>query len=676
MDFACFCNLSGRTVSYYGSGCQLADTNGFKLLSLKTINNLYGYMLVSVKDTQAYSAYEPFLRNICNIVARVIESRHTMLKLKEANERLELRVLEATEGLRESEQKYRSLFENSPDAIFITDSQTGYIVDANFSASLLLGRSVNEIKGMHQSQLYPKSKEQCLGEAFEKNVRPTTGYERSYPFETYVMRADGKEIPVEILAQKILSKGTLLLQGVFRDIRERKHMEEVIRRELDFQRAVAELSEALLSPEMDIVDISIIINKQAIRLTESVHGYVSEIDDKTEEFISHTTTEMLEEGQCKIDTRRQRLAFPKGKDGYNGLWGHSLNTKQGYYVNNPEAHPAYKGCVPKGHIPLNRYMAVPAIIKDKLIGQIAVANAQRDYTDDDLNIIKRLATIYALAVERKRMEDELKNLNNNLEQMVATETEKRQKQEQILIQQSKMAAMGEMIGLIAHQWKQPLNAVASLIQDFKDAYSCGEVDDKYIDNTVISTMEQISFMSKTIDDFRNFFVPSKRKVLFNVKSAIDELFSMFLHVFHKSNIDVSTKTATDAILLTEGYPNEFKQVLLNILNNSKDAIASKISTSTKTRGTIEININNSEDKSKIIISIRDNGGGVPEDILERIFEPYFTTKEAGGTGLGLYMSKTIIETNMGGMLRVGNAKGGAEFLISLNNVDVNNGISG
>lgn len=146
----------------------------------------------------------------------------------------------------------------------------------------------------------------------------------------------------------------------------------------------------------------------------------------------------------------------------------------------------------------------------------------------------------------------------------------------MLIQQSKMASMGEMIGLIAHQWRQPLNAVGITIQDLEDAYKCGEVNDKYIDNVVDTTMKQVYFMSKTVDDFRDFFIPSKEKALFDVKLNIEELLSMFGHVFSKSNIHVSLQVEEDTFAFTDGYPNELKQVILNILNNSSDAIVSKI----------------------------------------------------------------------------------------------------
>ncbi|WP_420264494.1 ATP-binding protein [Candidatus Magnetominusculus dajiuhuensis] len=237
---------------------------------------------------------------------------------------------------------------------------------------------------------------------------------------------------------------------------------------------------------------------------------------------------------------------------------------------------------------------------------------------------------------------------------------------QLLVQQSKMACMGEMIGMITHQWVQPLNAIGLSVQDLQDAYACGEIDEKYIKGFVDMAIGQVNFMSDTISDFKNFYVPSKKKILFNVKNTLEELISMFIRIFNGYGIDIYVTAEKDTKLFTEGYPNEFKQVILNILNNSKDAIISKRGKGIKIRGQIEINICNDKKRDKMIVSVRDNGGGILDNVIGNIFEPYFTTKGKEGTGVGLYMSKTIVETNMGGSLTVRNYGGGAEFTISLN----------
>ncbi|MBF0516097.1 MAG: PAS domain S-box protein [Nitrospirae bacterium] len=242
--------------------------------------------------------------------------------------------------------------------------------------------------------------------------------------------------------------------------------------------------------------------------------------------------------------------------------------------------------------------------------------------------------------------------------------ERLRRQEQLMINQSKMAAMGEMIGLIAHQWRQPLNSIGLSIQDIKDAYLYGELNDIYIRDVVDTTMDQICFMSKTIDDFRNFLKPSKVKVGFNVKSTIEGLVSMFELLFSKSGIDIAIRADHDATL--SGYPNEFNQVILNLLNNSRDAIMSA-GISRPSRGLIEIDISNSRERDKLLISVKDNGGGIPAQIIDRIFELYFTTKEqSGGTGIGLYMSKVVIEESLGGRIYAKNAENGAIFILEFN----------
>ncbi|WP_420264791.1 ATP-binding protein [Candidatus Magnetominusculus dajiuhuensis] len=284
-------------------------------------------------------------------------------------------------------------------------------------------------------------------------------------------------------------------------------------------------------------------------------------------------------------------------------------------------------------------------------------------------------------IERKRLEnalkiktDELQHINENLRELVKKEVAENNKQEQLLIQQSRMAAMGEMIGVIAHQWRQPINAIGLIIQDLVDAFEHGEMNKEYLETEVQSTMQHIGFMSQTIDDFRNFLKPSKKKLRFNVKEAIEEIMSMFEGTLKRDSVAVSLAHSEETYLKT-GYPNEFKQVILNIINNARDAIVScrkKGLMDKGTQGQITIRLEKAaasptqDADDKVIVYISDNGGGIPEDIIDKVFDSYFTTKtEDKGTGIGLYMSRTIIENNMGGRLTVRNTPIGAEFTIEI-----------
>jgi len=251
---------------------------------------------------------------------------------------------------------------------------------------------------------------------------------------------------------------------------------------------------------------------------------------------------------------------------------------------------------------------------------------------------------------------ELNELNENLEQIVEEKTDENIKQLEVMQQQTKMASMGEMIGAIAHQWRQPLNEIGIGIQNLKYDYEDGVIDEEFLNDFIEKNKKVIKFMSTTIDDFRNFYRVDKTKELFDAKEAVNNTLSLQMAQLLNNNIELITDEESFEI---NGYKNEFQQVILNIINNAKDAL-------------LENNIKDAKiyiDITNRTISIRDNGGGIPEEVLDRIFEPYFTTKEQGkGTGMGLYMSKMIIEENMGASLSAKNIENGVEFRMNFNEV--------
>ncbi|MBT0666595.1 PAS domain S-box protein [Geobacter pelophilus] len=236
--------------------------------------------------------------------------------------------------------------------------------------------------------------------------------------------------------------------------------------------------------------------------------------------------------------------------------------------------------------------------------------------------------------------------------------ERLREQEKFMVLQSRQAAMGEMIGNIAHQWRQPLNILGLLIQQMQMYHEIGHFDSKYLDQSVKKGMEIIQHMSRTIDDFRDFFRPDKEPVVFSITEAIEKAISLVKESFASNLISIHCRM--DSKSVTEGYPNEFSQVLLNILINARDVLIERKAIDPE----ISISVDSNDDKCTIKIS--DNGGGVSDDIIEKVFDPYFTTKGVQqGTGLGLYMAKTIIEKNMNGMLTVSNGSKGAEFRIEV-----------
>ena len=252
---------------------------------------------------------------------------------------------------------------------------------------------------------------------------------------------------------------------------------------------------------------------------------------------------------------------------------------------------------------------------------------------------------------------EVENFNDTLSIKIDKAILENQKKDQLLLQQSKLASMGEMIGAVAHQWRQPLNSLAIKLQFIEDDFEDGIIDAKYLNTYTNESMELVDFMSKTIDDFRNFFNIDKRKTSFDVHSKIEETINILSAQLEKHNVKINISKNSFSVF---GHASEFQQVVLNIVNNAKDAfVENNIINRT-------INIEIDSDGNDGFIKVIDNAGGIPQDVIDRIFEPYFTTKEQGkGTGLGLYMSKMIIEDNMNGTLEVDSSTDGVVFIIKI-----------
>lgn len=219
--------------------------------------------------------------------------------------------------------------------------------------------------------------------------------------------------------------------------------------------------------------------------------------------------------------------------------------------------------------------------------------------------------------------------------------------------------MGEMIESIAHQWRQPLNIIGLAMSNIEMKRQLGLLNDTEIQNNSDIINTNLTFMSNTIDDFRNFFNLNKERVSFKPAQPINDIFHLLSEQLSYAKITYAIHNECSEEIY--GVVNEFKQVILNIVNNAKDVI---IATSNQNGGKIDVVLRC--EGQRLIIDISDTGGGVPPTIAKRIFEPYFTTKfQKQGTGIGLYMSKVIIEQHFEGSISVSNNLQGAIFTINL-----------
>jgi len=265
---------------------------------------------------------------------------------------------------------------------------------------------------------------------------------------------------------------------------------------------------------------------------------------------------------------------------------------------------------------------------------------------------KKLESLFELVVKQA---DKLHDLATNLDNKVTLKTLEIAKKDRLLQNQSKLAELGDMIGNIAHQWRHPLTRLSLTLQNLRAFKNKNKMSDEMFDEAMSNSLYQIEFMSNTIDNFKNFYKKDEKKSDFIVRESIENVLNIIGAVLEHSNIKLSINCSEKVTI--HGNKNEFSQVLMNLIINAKDAIdENKIED-----GKIDINI--SKVDAKIKIEVCDNAGGVPSCLTDEIFTPYFTTKEDKGTGIGLYLSRAIIEDKMNGKLSVQNSKNGAVFTI-------------
>ncbi len=286
---------------------------------------------------------------------------------------------------------------------------------------------------------------------------------------------------------------------------------------------------------------------------------------------------------------------------------------------------------------------------------------QRLISSQQKNLSERITMEQQLSSinnELKIQKQQLENFNNILHEKVNEEVEKNRIRDNLMSLQARQAAMGEMVGHIAHQWKQPLNTLNLIVLDLQDAFVYNELTRDYLNKSVDRARSVINHMAQTIDDFRNFFKPLKEKISFTIKDQINTALSFIRTTVETDGIELQNKTSDG--LLVRGYPNEFSQVVINIVNNAREALMEKTTPNAK------IIISSYVEGKRVRLIFENNGSQIPDNVLPHVFDPYFSTREKqNGTGIGLHLVKTIITQNMEGEVMAKNTPTGVEFEIIL-----------
>jgi two-component system, NtrC family, C4-dicarboxylate transport sensor histidine kinase DctB len=262
-----------------------------------------------------------------------------------------------------------------------------------------------------------------------------------------------------------------------------------------------------------------------------------------------------------------------------------------------------------------------------------------------INNFKKLHLVLEDTVDEKTKE--LQKLNETLERKIKKEVESSRNKDLIMFQQARLASLGEMIANIAHQWRQPLGAIMVIIQSIQLKSNMQKLTPQYIEEKANDAILLANNMSNTLDDFQNFFKPNKNKAFFSLKKCLLDSLELSKYILEQEKIIVDLNIKKDIEIL--GFYNELSHVFLNIISNSKDALK----TITHKPRLIQVVVKKVKNRAKIYLY--DNGGGIDNEILPKIFEPYYTTKyKSNGTGIGLYMSKQIIEKQMHGSIKCKN----------------------
>ncbi len=271
-----------------------------------------------------------------------------------------------------------------------------------------------------------------------------------------------------------------------------------------------------------------------------------------------------------------------------------------------------------------------------------------------------LATVLVLVyLDRKRLiqlekaSEKIRKINENLEKRIREEIKKSREKDKQLLAQSRLAQMGEMINMIAHQWRQPLNAISSVTLELNLKAEMDIFTKEDVVFATKQTLELTNHLSKTIEDFRNFFKKNREKEEVFLDKIVDDVIRIVRHPLEIKGVKLEIIRKNP--LKVKTFSSELKQVLLNLIKNSQDAF--------EERGVDKPLIQIEIVENKIVV--KDNAGGIPSEIIDKIFDPYFSTKNKNGTGIGLYMSKIIVEKHCGGELTAGNWEKGAVFCIKL-----------
>lgn len=525
--------------------------------------------------------------------------------------------------------------DNAGDMILWARAQDGRLTYANQAACSSLGYTRQELQSMTIRDINPARtpeswRAQC--QALREKGRSTQ--------EATLRRKDGSLIPVESTSSLVEHGGVEYSLGIIRDITQRKGAEESLQRETRLNRSLAEAARTLIGPAPDMDALAGLLLDRACELTGSKHGYVAFIDQDSGGMRPRAMSAMMQSGECTLGALP--VTFPLGPDGrYRGLWGHSLNTRQGFYDNDPAAHPSAMG-LPRGHVPITQLLTMPAVVKGGLVGQIALANPGRDYTEEDLATVASLADIFALGAE----------------QILAQRALLAAKDEAV----STSRAKSDFLANMTHEVRTPLNGILGMLQVLQSTGLTPEQQDYA--GVALESAERLNLLLGNAIEFARLEEAgtSAECLLFPPTDLLHSLQAEFEPLARAKALGFSVRHSEDLPELVRSDPQALRLALVKLLDNAlKFTPAGNVSLEA---------LCPDGDTSRLRFLVTDQGIGIPEDKRVQIFEAFVQadasiTRTFGGAGLGLAIARRLAARLGGGLEAQNRPEGGTVMILTI-----------